>query len=374
MALPIFMPKQDGSIEACTLIAWHVQCGDQVYAGDLLAEVESVKATFELEAPEEGEVLALFFEAGDRVPVLANVAVIGQAGEDVEAFRPEVAHVQNGPDFGASRSSGAPLSPRAQRFLADHPFDCSAVEGTGPGGRIVERDLVSAYQRAPDRITIKPAMDSEKEVKPLSSIRKVIGHRMQQSVATAPQYTLNAQVDVSTLLAERGRNMNHLLMYATIQALKTHPEFNAELIDDAIHQYEVINLGFACSTEKGLLVPVIKACQDMSLADLSTHIRALTTEALKGRLTPGQLRGGTFTVSNLGSMGITSFNPVILTPQVAILGICAPQLVPVRRDQEVVFREHITLSLTCDHRVIDGAPGARFLETLKMIIESGMGV
>lgn len=451
MATPVLMPKQGNTVEECLLTSWAKGKGDTVKAGDVIAEIETDKASFEIESPADGEILERFFEEGELVPVLVNVAVVGAPGEDAEQFRPEgsaaaepeaadtdaksadsatpAPDAENAADRPpAAADTDAPLSPRAQRFLNEHPFEMGAVAGSGPDGRILEKDVVDAYNRSPRLSPVAAAMraggigspaagsgiggmirgrdmgppdtdtigedgdsvfpdlppDYDKvTVRPLSNIRRIIAGRMQESLRESAQYTLATDADITGLLALRQRikagldtldlgniNLNDMIMYAAVKALKRHPELNAEMIDGQIHQHSAVNLAFACDTPRGLMVPVIRDADHLTMREMMEQSRELARQCGDGSLSPDLLQGGSFTISALGSLGITAFTPVINYPQVAILGICASQLKPVRRDGEVVFVDHVSLMVTCDHRVVDGAPGARFLKTLKTIIEN----
>jgi pyruvate dehydrogenase E2 component (dihydrolipoamide acetyltransferase) len=211
----------------------------------------------------------------------------------------------------------------------------------------------------------------------LSSIRERIARRMRESLAFSAQYTLNASAGATGLLRLRARikaaresrdlpdiNLGDLVIFATVRALLEMPELNAELIDGQLYPHAEIHLGFACDTPRGLLVPVVRNCQKLSLAELSLEVKRLAQAAADGAISPDDLSGGTFTVSNMGSLGIESFTPILNPPQVALLGVNAIELKPVRQESGVEFVEHIPLSLTCDHQVIDGAVGARFLRLL----------
>ena len=202
---------------------------------------------------------------------------------------------------------------------------------------------------------------------------------MRESLATTAQYTMNASADAAGLLVLRARikasvaapdiNINHLVAFCAIRALREVPSLNAEFLDGKIHERAAVDLGFACDTPKGLLVPVVRHAQALSLAELAARMKDLTARAVAGNIAPDDLSGGTFTVSNLGNLGIEWFTPLLNPPQVAILGVNAIQLKPVRRDGRVEFIDALGLSLTCDHQAIDGAPGARFLQVLKAKIE-----
>jgi pyruvate dehydrogenase E2 component (dihydrolipoamide acetyltransferase) len=220
--------------------------------------------------------------------------------------------------------------------------------------------------------------------KPFTQIRKIIAKRLHESLSTMAQYTLNAEADVSGLLALRAKikdngeklglaniNIGDMVMYAVIKALQKHPEINGEFADNVVKLHSSVNMAFACDTPRGLMVPVLHNSQNMSLAEMSKTVKILAKQANDGNLNPDLMAGGTFTVSNLGTFGITTFTPVATAPQLAILGVGKTLLRPVRtKSGEIVYKDYMQFSLTLNHMVIDGAPGARFLQTLTDIIEN----
>jgi pyruvate dehydrogenase E2 component (dihydrolipoamide acetyltransferase) len=257
-------------------------------------------------------------------------------------------------------------SPRVSPLARKHLAEGWEVRGAGSGFNhaILARDLGEPPIR-------------------MSKIRETTARRMRESLSTTAQYTLNSVADATGLLSLRAKvkaarasaatlpdiNINDAVMFATVKALQVMPELNAELIDGKIYRRSEIHLGFACDTEKGLLVPVVRNCEKISIGELSERVKELNARAQQGALTADDMAGATFTVSNLGNLGITSFTPILNPPQVAILGVDAIEPRPVRRKSRVVHVDHIGLSLTCDHQVIDGAPGARFLKVLREQIE-----
>jgi len=420
------MPKLGNTVEECLLARWYKQCGDTIAEGEPIAEIETDKATFELMAPAGGTLLGTFFETGDLVPVFATVCVVGTPGEDIEKFRPRKipAAPQAEPlskhkpvperavaagfspltTGGIALSGTLPFSPRARRFAEEHHFYPEDIAGTGAGGRILERDVKELYYESLRSSPLAEKLmargyqfrgessgahgrilsrDLEPPTDGLSPVRARIARRMKESLATTAQYTMNASARATGLLAVRGRikilheqkgfpsvNINEMVVYCATRALAAMPEINAELIQGRICRHSGIHIGFACDTPRGLLVPVIRDSQKLTLPELSLKMKALTRQVLEGSISPDDLSGGTFTVSNLGIYGVESFSPILNPPQVAILGVGTIGLKPIRIDGIVEFVEHIGLSLTCDHQVIDGAPGARFLNTLKEQIEN----
>ena len=388
---PVEVPKVGNTVEECMVGEWRKHKGDLVTAGEVIAEIETDKTTFEITAPVSGTILEVFFTQGSLVPVFTNLCVIGDPGEDTGAFGPapadrapepappsaavlgsgeEIAHKQNwqakAPAPPANPILSQFLSPRARRFATENNFVPPPLAGSGPGGRVLEADLREAYAAAPSAERI-------------SSIRERIAQRMRESLSTTAQYTLHTSAGAAGLLSLRARvkasaelahiTIGDMVLFCTVRALMEAPALNAEFVDGRIRRHAEVNLGFACDTDRGLLVPVVRECRKLRLAELSARVRQLAEQAVRGTIAADDLRGATFTVSNLGSLGIESFTPILNPPQVAILGVDAIQLKPVRKDSGIAIIDSIGLSLTCDHQVIDGAPGARFLKILTQKIE-----
>jgi pyruvate dehydrogenase E2 component (dihydrolipoyllysine-residue acetyltransferase) len=375
MATPVEVPKLGNTVEECVVARWCKQKGDAVSAGDVVAEIETDKATFEVTAPVNGTLIATFFEEGALVPVFTKLFVIGEPGESVEGL-PQVSEAE--PTNGAvpvqravpstappvstpqpvTASRSAVFSPRARRFAREHHFQPASVSGSGPGGRILEQDLRKLYDAGA----------------PVSKIREKIARRMRESLASTAQYTLHSSANAAGVLEARARlkgapglpdiSINDLVTFCTIEALLEVPALNAEFVDGRIRQHSEVHMGFACDTPRGLLVPVVRNADALCLDELAVRLKELAAQAVAGSISPDDLAGATFTVSNLGGLGIEAFTPLLNPPQVAILGIGAIQLKPVRRNGQIEFLDTIGLSLTCDHQVIDGAPGARFLKVL----------
>src|ERR1035437_72361 len=416
MAIPVEVPKLGNTVEECLIAKWRKHKGEHVSAGEVVAEIETDKATFEVTAPADGTVLETFFDEGALVPVFTNLFVIGEAGESVDAFRPQgaVAATEEPPtatpdapkvDRQVARPvpaapSGA-LSPRARRFAAEHSFHPAAVTGSGPAGRVLEDDLRQQFYASPrvsslanKRIAAGMEIGGEGSgtggmvlssdlVPPatrMSGIRATIGRRMRESLTTTAQYTLHTSANAAGLLLMRARikastgvpdiNINDLVTFCAVLALIDVPDVNVEFIDGKVHKHREVHMAFACDPPRGLVVPVVRDAHKLTAGQLSVKMKELTAQAVKGTVSPDDLSGGTFTVSNLGGLGIESFTPVLNPPQVAILGVDSIQLKPVRREGRIEFIDAIGLSITLDHQVIDGAPGARFLKVVKEKIEN----
>ena len=423
MAVAVEMPKLGNTVEECLIARWLKQEGQAVSAGETVVEIETDKTSFEVAASVDGIVLATFFEQGALVPVFTPLFVIGNPGESVEAFRPQLnkstpAADSAGPPAPSTLNanpggrpvaatgdslphSSAPLSPRARRFAEEHNFHPRVVNGSGPGGRVLEADLRALYHASP-RISgaanrrvqsgaAAPLEGSEiggmilssdlnaPETR-ISSVREKIARRMRESLSSTAQYTLHSSADARGLLRLRARikassavpdiNINDLVTFCTVRALLEVPNLNALFVDGKVHPGRGVHIGFACDTPRGLLVPVVRNAQTLTVAALATRMKDLSDQALQNKISADDLNGATFTISNLGGLGIESFTPLLNPPQVAILGVNAIQLKAVRREGEVGFIDSIGLSLTLDHQIIDGAPGARFLKVVRDKIEN----
>ena len=411
MATAVVMPRQGNTVESCLIAAWKKEKGDTVTAGDILCEIETDKAMMEVEAPASGTVLDLFFPVGEEVPVLTNIAVIGQPGEDVTPFRPNgtTRHDERAPAPTAASDSFLPtakadgssgsaeptqrlkISPRARRLADTEGIDLIEVQGSGPGGRVMERDVQAVLAARVTDPATSPAMqvadqvstsstdapDDEVEVTPIKGMRKLIADRMLASLQTTAQLTLHASADARSLQAYRQRlkqstaalglqtvTVTDLVLFGVSRLLRQHPNLNALFSDNTLAQYKNVHLAVAVDTSRGLMVPVIRNAHTLSLKQIAAESKRLAAACRDGTIAADDLNGGTFTVTNLGGLGVESFTPVLNPPQVAILGVCNINLKPVERDGNIEFIPHLGLSLTFNHQVVDGAPAARFLQGL----------
>ncbi len=445
MATPIIMPRQGQSVESCILTEWYKNEGDKISKGDLIFAYETDKAAFEEEAQEDGLLLARFYEEGDEVPVLVNVAVIGSEGDSVEEFRPdgtvsessspasepEKPGEESVPEVSTSREAvntgSSAISPRARRLAKEKHVLLDGIGGSGPGGRIIERDIeneikngkrltplahkkaegeglaVPAEGKTPfGKITSKDlvevtqathvapvgAVASAGDYKdiPLSNVRKIIAGAMYHSLQNSAQLTHHMSANAAKMLQLRKEvkrrmaegytyniTLNDMVCYAVIKALKVYPEANAQFLDGTIRQFNKVNLGLAVDTERGLLVPALPGADDFSLSGLSSQLTKLVESSRGGSVSPDLLApdAASFTVSNLGNYGVEMFTPVINLPQVAILGVnTIIQRPTVLADGSFGFQPFIGLSLTYDHRAIDGGPATQFLAEIKKQIEN----
>lgn len=407
MAIPVIMPKQGQSVETCNILSWKKSVGDLVKTGEVICEVETDKATFEVESPAGGTLLAIFHEAGSDVPVLTPIAVIGAPGENVDALRGPGASAAPAPQAAAAPAAvathttqalaalSAPAgkimaSPRAKALAASKGISLVGLRGTGPGGRIIERDIAAAAAGAVTPPVGLPPSNAAgsgmsagevREVK-VSGIRKLISDRMLASLQTTAQLTMHASADARVLLdlrkkfkespealGLRGITINDMVLFAVARSLTRHIDLNALYVGDTLRQHASVHLGFAVDTPRGLMVPVIRNAHGLSLREISHEAARLIAGCREGGIKPDEMAGGTFTVTNLGSFGVQGFTPVLNAPQVGILGVGAITPGPViASDGSVSFAPQIGLSLTVNHQVVDGAPGARFLQTLAVNI------
>jgi pyruvate dehydrogenase E2 component (dihydrolipoamide acetyltransferase) len=442
MAIPVIMPRQGQSVETCIMGEWSKKVGDQVKTGDILFSYETDKASFEEEVKEDGELLAIFYEEGDEVPVLTNVAVIGKKGESVDEFRPggtgtPAQAVQAAPAVEAGSNPGSEttgsekitrpvetktpgevkISPRAKIKAGQLGIPYEMVEGSGPRGRILAQDIEAAIDRLPhatvlalekaeaeglipakettalggrvgaaDLVAPNPVYGDDFEVKKLSNMRKLIAKAMHQSLQSSAQLTHHMSADARQVMAlrkvfkkkfEAGEiscniTINDLVCYAVVLALKKFPQVNTHFTGDSMRWFKKVHLGLAVDTDRGLMVPVVKNADDLSLEGLSGQLSAVAAQCRKGNIDPELLKpeAASFTVSNLGNYGVEMFTPVINLPQTAILGVCT--IIPRPKDLGdgvYGFVPMMGLSLTYDHRALDGGEATLFLKEIKEQIE-----
>ena len=438
----IQMPKLSDTMTEGTLVAWKKKKGDNVSAGEVLAEIETDKATMELESPEDGTLAEIYVEEGGKVNVGDKIAFIGGEGEEApkeeekgKEEKPEVEEEkeEEKPDevkakekepkkeeekkkpekkgepkkekkekaveAGVSPAPTQPTrpppqpqearvkaSPVARRIGAELGVDLASVKGTGPEGRVTETDVRAAAKskigaRQPSAPAIKAGESARIQ---LSGMRKIIAQRLVESLGPIPHFYLNIEIDAGPLMEAREElksagegaeaakiTVNDFVLKAAVQAAVKVPRANASFDGDAIVQYADVDLGIAVAIEDGLLTPVIRAAQNKSLREISELAKDLAHRARNKRMKPEEFQGGTFTVSNLGGMGIDSFSAVINPPQGFILAVGKITKVPVIDDcDQIVVGHRMSLIMSCDHRVIDGALGAEYLKELRHLLEN----
>ena len=412
MAEIIEMPRLSDTMTEGVIAKWHKKVGDLIRPGDLLAEIETDKATMEFEAPIGGALLYIGAPEGKPIPIGAPIAIIGKPDEDISALlnrdaspalpesvtsptpaQPQPAATPPPPAeaparMPASPALGAPpaetrlkASPLARSMAQKAGIDLHQVHGTGEGGRIIRRD-VEAYlshtvATTPVATPAQPAAAPYQEV-PLSQMRKTIARRLTASMQEAPHFYLTRAVSMEAAATWREKlnalsphkiSFNDLIIKAVAMALRKHPYLNAAWMGDHIRLYQEIHIGFAVAVEEGLIVPVLRHADRKGLSEIAAETVLLAQKARERKLAPEEYTGSTFSISNLGMFGIEEFTAVINPPEAAILAVGAIQPTPVVKDGQVVVERRMRVTLSCDHRVVDGATGAAFLETFTQLLE-----
>ncbi len=382
MAIPVIMPRQGQSVERCIIAEWKKKVGDPVKTGDVLFSYETDKSTFEEEAKADGTLLAVFFQADDEVPCLTTVAVIGNPGESCEEFRPSACEAAKAAPEKAPAMETAPfaraegISPRARAVAQALRVDASKAEPTGPHKRVIERDVIAFARES--RTDSGPDYD---EIR-MPNLRRVIARTMHESLAETAQLTYNTSFDATQILTLREQikaapaeaempksTINDMILFAVSRALTKYESLNAHCLGDKMRCYRHAHLGIAVDTPRGLLVPTLFNADEKSLYEIAAESKALIKAAKEGSIHPDLLRGGTFTVSNVGVYGVESFTPIINPPQVALLGVCCITERVRTVNGRITAYPAMGLSLTCDHRAVDGAPASRFLKDLVTMLE-----
>jgi pyruvate dehydrogenase E2 component (dihydrolipoamide acetyltransferase) len=363
MVTKVVMPKLSLTMKEGTVGRWYKKQGDAIEKDEPIVEVISEKATYDLEAPASGILRKILVEEGVDAPVNAVLAIITAPDE---AFS-ETELIAETPQTIEEREKRALASPAAKRLAKEHGIDLSLVKGSGAEGRIAEEDVEKFIEESSSGFTPKV-----KEIIPLSGFRKTSAERVSTSFRTAPHSTLMMEVDVSksAKLHEKLQvSYTAILVKLVAETLPEHPMINSTLEGDRIKIYEDVNVGLAVATEDGLVVPVMHNADRKSLNEIDTAIRELTEKARQGKLAKEDVTGGTFTISNLGMYDVEFFTPIINPPEAAILGVGKIAEKPVVIDGKIEIKPMIVLSLSYDHRIVDGAPAADFLRKVKAKIE-----
>jgi pyruvate dehydrogenase E2 component (dihydrolipoamide acetyltransferase) len=410
MAEVIRMPRMSDTMTEGTFVEWHKKVGDTVKSGDILAEVETDKATMELENYVKGTLLYIGVEKGKSAQVDQIIAIVGAAGEDFQALlaggtevkaaaqtevktevkteeKPVVAETKTAAPVVVENEDGRiKASPLAKKIASEKGISLTAVAGSGPDGRIIKKDVEDFVPQTKETSTTQqtvihiPQVVGEEgyEDTPVSQMRKVIASRLSQSKFTAPHFYLTISVDMDNAMAARKSlnevspvkiSFNDMIVKAAAMALRRNPAVNSSWLGDVIRTNKHVHIGVAVAINDGLVVPVIRFADNKSLSQISAETGDLAERAKNRKLQPSDWEGNTFTISNLGMMGIEEFTAIINPPDACILAVGGIQQVPVVKNGQVVPGNVMKLTMSCDHRVVDGAVGAKFLQTLKQYLE-----
>lgn len=413
MAEVVRMPRMSDTMTEGTFVEWHKKVGDTVKSGDILAEVETDKATMELENYVKGTLLYIGVEKGKAAQVNQIIAIVGAAGEDFQALldsdaattaAPEAKTEEKAPEV--KKEEKAPIaetaaliaavenntedgrikaSPLAKKIAQDKGISLQSVSGSGPEGRIIKKDVEEFVPQTKETATQQTVINIPQVVGeegyedvPVSQMRKVIASRLAQSKFSAPHFYLTISVDMDNAMAARKSlneispvkiSFNDLIVKASAMALRRNPAVNSSWLGDTIRTNKHIHIGVAVAINDGLVVPVIRFADNKSLSQISAETGDLAERAKNRKLQPADWEGNTFTISNLGMMGIEEFTAIINPPDACILAVGGIQQVPVVKNGQVVPGNVMKLTMSCDHRVVDGAVGAKFLQTLKQYLE-----
>ena len=418
MAEIIRMPKMSDTMEEGVIASWLKKVGDEIKSGDILAEVETDKATMELESYDDGTLLHIGVKDGDSVPVDGVIAIIGEKGEDVNEILKDVdSDSSEVEEIKEIEEESTPIekveeikddnkeiviteptkivselkdervkaSPLAKKLANEKGIDISNISGSGDGGRIIRKDIenykdVSTSSNEPIKEITLPKIHSEEsfEEVPVTQMRKTISKRLAESKFSAPHFYLTMEVDMENCIEGRKKinessdikiSFNDIILKACAVALRKHPMVNSSFLTDKIRINHHVHIGVAVAVDEGLLVPVVRFADNKSLSHISAEVKSLAKRAKEKQLQPSDWEGNTFTISNLGMFGISEFTAIINPNDSCILAVGGIKNTPVVKKGEVVPGNIMKLTLSCDHRLVDGATGAAFLQTLKELIE-----
>ena len=418
MAEIIRMPKMSDTMEEGVIASWLKKVGDEIKSGDILAEVETDKATMELESYDDGTLLHIGVKDGDSVPVDGVIAIIGEKGEDVNEILKDVdSDSSEVEEIKEIKEESTPIekveeikdenneiviteptkivselkdervkaSPLAKKLANEKGIDISNISGSGDGGRIIRKDIenykdVSTSSNEPVKEITLPKIHSEEsfEELPVTQMRKTISKRLAESKFSAPHFYLTMEVDMENCIEGRKKinessdikiSFNDIILKACAVALRKHPMVNSSFLTDKIRINHHVHIGVAVAVDEGLLVPVVRFADNKSLSHISAEVKSLAKRAKEKQLQPSDWEGNTFTISNLGMFGISEFTAIINPNDSCILAVGGIKNTPVVKKGEVVPGNIMKLTLSCDHRLVDGATGAAFLQTLKELIE-----
>lgn len=412
MAEVVYMPKLSDTMTEGVVAEWTKKVGDAVKSGEILAEIETDKATMEFESFYDGVLLHIGVDKGQSAPVNAILAIIGEKGEDISALiaggSAPVAEKKEEPKTETKVAASAPqkeevakpaapaaqpasipssntegrviASPLAKKIAENKGIDINVVQGTGEGGRIVKRDVdhYVPYDAPARKITVASGVESFTD-EPVSQMRKVIARRLAESKFSAPHFYLTLDIDMDNAIAARKAlnaqegvkiSFNDMVLKACAASLRLHPTINSSWLGDVIRRNDHIHIGVAVAVDEGLLVPVVRFADTKGFIQIGEEVREFAKKAKDKKLQPSDWEGNTFTISNLGMFGIEEFTAIINPPDSCILAVGGIKEVPVVKNGQVVPGNVMKVTLSCDHRVVDGASGAAFLQTLKGFLEN----
>ncbi|MFN5380678.1 MAG: pyruvate dehydrogenase complex dihydrolipoamide acetyltransferase [Bacteroidota bacterium] len=402
MAEVIKMPRMSDTMTEGVIVAWHKKVGDKIKSGDLLAEIETDKAVMEFESFQNGTLLYIGAEKGQAVPVDTVIAVLGKEGEDNKALL-ESAGSGNTKSESAAVKTAAPVaqtpqaqpqqvlssapanghsrikaSPLAKKIAQEQGIDIQAVRGTGDEGRIVKRDVESFSTKVQSAFSVPQVTGTYEDI-PNTQMRKTIARRLAESKFTAPHFYLKMEINTDNLLSARKQinekndiklSVNDFIIKAVALALKKNPKVNCSWMGDFIRYYNYVNIGMAVAVEDGLVVPVIRNADHKPLSTISAEAKSYASKARERKLQPSDWEGNTFTISNLGMMDIDEFTAIINPPDACILAVGKSKEIPVLVGGQLKTTHVMKVTLSCDHRAVDGALGAAFLQSLKSYLEN----
>lgn len=402
MAEIVTMPKLSDTMTEGVVAKWHKKVGDKVKSGDLLADIETDKATMEFESFSEGVLLHIGTPEGGTAPVDSLLAILGKEGEDISALinqaaapaapttekkteaaeEPKPAATEAKTEAAPSRNDGRLLaSPLAKSLAKEKGIDISSVSGSGEGGRIVKRDVENfnpASAKTASKTAVSAGTESYDEVN-LSQMRKTIARRLAESKFSAPHFYLTMDIDMDNAIAARksinefgtGKiSFNDLVIKAVALALKKHPKVNASWLGDKIRYNHHVHIGVAVAVEDGLVVPVVKFADAKSLQAINEEVKVFAGKAREKKIQPSEMEGNTFTISNLGMYGIEEFTAIINPPDSCIMAVGAIRQEPVVKNGQIVVGNRMKVTLSCDHRSVDGATGSEFLLSFRQLLEN----
>jgi len=401
MAEIIYMPKLSDTMTDGVVAEWAKKVGDTVSSGELLAEIETDKATMEFESFYDGTLLHIGVEKGQSAPVNTILAIIGDAQEDISSLLNTVATPTSHSNDSSTKIDNTPIqneirqeliasdrllaSPLAKKIATQQGIDIQKVSGTGDGGRIIKRDIDNFITQKEATLVKQSAIETFSAVSdtytdlPISQMRKTIARRLAESKFSAPHFYLTVEINMDKAIKIRNKlnaaenvkiSFNDLVVKASALSLRKHPSINSSWLGDVIRLHHAIHVGVAVAVEEGLLVPVIRHTDTKGLVQIGKEVRELAQKAKEKKLQPSEWEGNTFTISNLGMFGIDSFTAIINPPDSCILAVGGIQEVPIVKKGFIESGNVMKVTLSCDHRVVDGATGASFLQTLKNYLEN----